>query len=124
MNVVRKGKDGAELIQNMMVEYRANPPKSILGSPVVKIYDYKTLEVLDVESGKRSPIEGVTDHSNVLQWVTADGTKVSVRPSGTEPKIKFYFGVKAVLPSVAEFDKVQAELDAKIEEIKKELKLE
>ena len=124
VNVVRKGKDGAELIQNMMVEYRANPPKSILGSPVVKIYDYKTLEVLDVESGKRSPIEGVTDHSNVLQWVTADGTKVSVRPSGTEPKIKFYFGVKAVLPSVAEFDKVQAELDAKIEEIKKELKLE
>lgn len=124
VNVVRKGKDGAELIQNMMVEYRANPPKSILGSPVVKIYDYKTLEVLDVESGKCSPIEGVTDHSNVLQWVTADGTKVSVRPSGTEPKIKFYFGVKAVLPSVAEFDKVQAELDAKIEEIKKELKLE
>ncbi len=124
VNVVRKGKDGAELIQNMMVEYRANPPKSILGSPVVKIYDYKTLEVLDVESGKRSPIEGVTDHSNVLQWVTADGTKVSVRPSGTEPKIKFYFGVKAVLPSVAEFDKVQAELDARIEEIKKELKLE
>lgn len=124
VNVVRKGKDGAELIQNMMVEYRANPPKSILGSPVVKIYDYKTLEVLDVESGKRSPIEGVTDHSNVLQWVTADGTKVSVRPSGTEPKIKFYFGVKAVLPSVSEFDKVQAELDARIEEIKKELKLE
>ena len=124
VNVVRKGKDGAELIQNMMVEYRANPPKSILGSPVVKIYDYKTLEVLDVESGKRLPIEGVTDHSNVLQWVTADGTKVSVRPSGTEPKIKFYFGVKAVLPSVAEFDKVQAELDARIEEIKKELKLE
>ncbi|MBP3482314.1 MAG: phospho-sugar mutase [Alistipes sp.] len=124
VNVVRKGKDGAELIQNMMVEYRANPPKSILGSPVVKIYDYKTLEVLDVESGAKSAIEGVTDHSNVLQWVTADGTKVSVRPSGTEPKIKFYFGVKATLPSVAEFEKVQAELDAKIENIKKELKLE
>ncbi len=124
VNVVRKGKDGAELIQKMMVEYRANPPKSILGSPVVKIYDYKTLEVLDVESGKRSPIEGVSDHSNVLQWITADGTRVSVRPSGTEPKIKFYFGVKATLPSVAEFEKVQAELDARIEEIKRELKLE
>lgn len=123
VNVVRKGKDGAEQIQNMMVEYRANPPKSICGSPVVKIYDYKTLEVLDVESGEKSPIEGITDHSNVLQWLTADGTKVSVRPSGTEPKIKFYFGVKAPLASVEDFEAVQSALDAKIEAIKVELKL-
>ena len=123
VNVVRKGKDGAEQIQNMMVEFRANPPKSICGSPVVKVYDYKTLEVLDVESGEKSPIEGVTDHSNVLQWLTADGTKVSVRPSGTEPKIKFYFGVKAPLASVEEFEAVQTVLDEKIEAIKAELKL-
>ena len=123
VNVVRKGKDGAEQIQNMMVEFRANPPKSICGSPVVKIYDYKTLEVLDVESGAKSPIEGITDHSNVLQWLTADGTKVSVRPSGTEPKIKFYFGVKAPLASVEEFEAVQSALDAKIEAIKEELQL-
>ncbi|MBP3455658.1 MAG: phospho-sugar mutase [Alistipes sp.] len=123
VNVVRKGKDGAEQIQKMMVDYRQNPPKEILSSPVVKIYDYKTLEVLDVATGKKSPIEGITDKSNVLQWLTADGTKVSVRPSGTEPKIKFYFGVKTVLPSVDEFEKVQAELDAKIEQIKKELDL-
>ncbi|MDE6861952.1 MAG: phospho-sugar mutase, partial [Alistipes sp.] len=123
VNVVRKGKDGAELIQKMMVDYRENPPKEILSSPVVKIYDYKTLEVLDVATGEKSPIEGVTDKSNVLQWLTADGTKVSVRPSGTEPKIKFYFGVKAALPSVDEFEKVQAELDEKIEQIKKELNL-
>ena len=123
VNVVRKGKDGAEQIQNMMVEFRANPPKSICGSPVVKIYDYKTLEVLDVESGAKSPIEGITDHSNVLQWLTADGTKVSVRPSGTEPKIKFYFGVKAPLASVEEFETVQSALDAKIEAIKEELQL-
>ena len=123
VNVVRKGKDGAEQIQNMMVEYRNNPPKSILGSKVVKILDYKTLEELDVATGKKSPIEGVEDKSNVLQWITEDGTKVSVRPSGTEPKIKFYFGVKAELPSVEQFDKVQAELDAKIEAIKKELNL-
>ena len=123
VNVVRKGKDGAEQIQNMMVEFRANPPKSICGSPVVKVYDYKTLEVLDVESGEKSPIEGVTDYSNVLQWLTADGTKVSVRPSGTEPKIKFYFGVKAPLASVEEFEAVQAVLDEKIEAIKAELKL-
>ena len=123
VNVVRKGKDGAEQIQNMMVEFRANPPKTILGSPVVQVYDYKTLEVLDTVSGVKSPIEGIEDKSNVLQWVTADGTKVSVRPSGTEPKIKFYFGVKAELPSVEQFDEVQAALDAKIEAIKAELKL-
>lgn len=123
VNVVRKGKDGAEQIQNMMVEYRNNPPKSILGSKVVKILDYKTLEELDVATGKKSPIEGVEDKSNVLQWITEDGTKVSVRPSGTEPKIKFYFGVKAELPSVEQFDEVQTALDAKIEAIKKELNL-
>ena len=123
VNVVRKGKDGAEQIQNMMVEYRNNPPKSILGSKVVKILDYKTLEELDVATGKKSPIEGVDDKSNVLQWITEDGTKVSVRPSGTEPKIKFYFGVKAELPSVEQFDEVQTALDAKIEAIKKELNL-
>ncbi|MBR2961749.1 MAG: phospho-sugar mutase, partial [Alistipes sp.] len=124
VNVVRKGKDGAELIQNMMVEFRANPPKSILGSPVVEIYDYKTLEVLDVPSATKSPIEGIEDKSNVLQWITADGTKVSVRPSGTEPKIKFYFGVKAALESADKFDETLAALDAKIEAIKSELNLE
>lgn len=123
VNVVRKGKDGAEQIQNMMVEYRNNPPKSILGSKVVKILDYKTLEELDVAAGRKSPIEGVEDKSNVLQWITEDGTKVSVRPSGTEPKIKFYFGVKTELPSVEQFDEVQSALDAKIEAIKKELNL-
>ena len=123
VNVVRKGKDGAEQIQNMMVEFRANPPKTILGSPVVQVYDYKTLEVLDTVSGVKSPIEGIEDKSNVLQWVTADGTKVSVRPSGTEPKIKFYFGVKADLPSVDQFDEVQAALDGKFEAIKAELNL-
>ena len=123
VNVVRKGKDGAEQIQNMMIQFRENPPKTILGSPVVQIYDYKTLEVLDTVSGVKSAIEGIEDKSNVLQWVTADGTKVSVRPSGTEPKIKFYFGVKATLPSVAQFDEVQAALDAKMEAIKAELNL-
>lgn len=123
VNVVRKGKDGAEQIQNMMVEFRANPPKAILGSPVVQVYDYKTLEVLDTVSGEKSPISGIEDKSNVLQWITADGTKVSVRPSGTEPKIKFYFGVKATLPSVDQFDEVQAALDKKMEDIKAELNL-
>ena len=90
---------------------------------MVQIYDYKTLELLDTVSGTKSPIPGIEDKSNVLQWVTADGTKVSVRPSGTEPKIKFYFGVKATLPSVELFDEVQAALDAKFEAIKAELNL-
>ena len=81
------------------------------------------MELKNTVTGEVSPIPGIEDKSNVLQWVTEDGTKVSVRPSGTEPKIKFYFGVKAPLASVAEFDKVQAELDAKIEAIKAELNL-
>ena len=123
VNVVRKGKDGAAEIQQMMVDYRQNPPKSILGSPVVKILDYKTLEELDVATGTKKPIEGIDDKSNVLQWITEDGTKVSVRPSGTEPKIKFYFGVKAKLESVDKFDETLAALDQKLEDIKVELKL-
>lgn len=122
VSVVRKGKEGAEQIQQMMVDFRADPPKAILGSPVVRINDFLSLECLDVKTGKMTPIK--QDSSNVLQWFTDDGTIVSVRPSGTEPKIKFYFGVKAALPSVAEYDRVLAELDDKIEGIKKDLKLE
>ncbi len=122
LSVVRKGKEGAELIQQMMVDFRANPPKTIVGSPVVKINDFLTLESTCTNTGAKTPIE--QDKSNVLQWFTEDGTLVSVRPSGTEPKIKFYFGVKAPLASVADFDKVQEQLDAKIEAIKKDLKLE
>lgn len=121
VSVVRTGKEGAELIQRMMVDYRADPPKSILGSPVVKINDIQTLESFDVRTGKKTHLE--QDKSNVLQWYTEDGTRVCVRPSGTEPKIKFYFGVKATLPSVADYEKVRAELNDKIERIKKELKL-
>ena len=121
VSVVRKGKEGAEEIQKMMVDMRTNPPKTILGSPVVKINDFLSLEQTDVVAGTKTPIE--QDKSNVLQFFTEDGTKVSVRPSGTEPKIKFYNGVCAPLCCTARFDDVQAELDAKIEAIKKELNL-
>ncbi|MBQ8366375.1 MAG: phospho-sugar mutase [Alistipes sp.] len=123
VNVVRKGKDGAAEIQQMMVDYRQNPPKSILGSRVAKILDYKTLEEIDTATGERKAIDGIDDKSNVLQWLTEDGTKVSVRPSGTEPKIKFYFGVKAQLETVDKFDETLAALDQKIEDIKVELGL-
>ena len=121
VSVVRKGKEGAELIQQMMVDFRSNPPKTIVGSPVVKVLDYLTLEATDLKTGAKTPIE--QDKSNVLQWLTEDGTIVSVRPSGTEPKIKFYFGVKAPLASVADYEKTLAALDAKIEAIKADLKL-
>ena len=123
VNVVRKGKDGAAEIQQMMVDYRQNPPKSILGSRVAKILDYKTLEEIDTATGERKAIDGIEDKSNVLQWLTEDGTKVSVRPSGTEPKIKFYFGVKATLETVDKFDETLAALDQKLEDIKAELGL-
>ncbi len=121
VSVVRKGKEGAEEIQRMMVGFRENPPKAIVGSTVVKINDFLSSETLDVATGAKTPI--AEEKSNVLQWFTEDGTIVSVRPSGTEPKIKSYFGVKAPLASVADYDRVQAELDAKIEGIKKDLKL-
>ena len=121
VSVVRKGKEGAEQIQQMMVDFRTTPPQTILGSPVVKINDFLTLETTCTKTGAKTPIE--QDKSNVLQWFTEDGTIVSVRPSGTEPKIKFYFGVKAPLASVDDFDRTLAELDAKIEGIKEDLKL-
>ena len=121
VSVVRKGKEGAEQIQQMMVDFRTNAPKVLAGSPVVKVLDYKSLEETDLVTGEKKAID--QDSSNVLQWITADGTLVSVRPSGTEPKIKFYFGVKEPLPSVELYDEVLAKLDAKIETIKNDLKL-
>ena len=121
VSVVSKGKEGAEEIQKMMIDFRENPPKELAGSEVLKVLDYKSLQELNVRSGVRTPIE--QDSSNVLQWITADGSIISVRPSGTEPKIKFYFGVKEPLPSVEQFDEVLAKLDEKIETIKRDLKL-
>ena len=121
VSVVRKGKEGAEEIQQMMIDFRANPPKELAGSEVLKVLDYKSLQELNVRSGVRTPIE--QDSSNVLQWITADGSIISVRPSGTEPKIKFYFGVKEPLSSVEQYDEVLAKLDEKIETIKRDLKL-
>lgn len=88
INVVKPGKTGADEIKQMMVDFRANPPKELAGSEVVQVKDYQTLKVTD-NKGNVTAIDQ-PEPSNVLQWYTADGTKVSVRPSGTEPKIKFY----------------------------------
>ena len=121
LSLTMKGKEGAEEIQRMMADFRANPPKEILGSPVVSVCDYQSQVRRDLRTGAEKPI--ALPKSNVLQFVTADSTIVSARPSGTEPKIKFYFGVREELPSTDLFWDVEQVLDAKIEAIKKELKL-
>ncbi len=121
LSVVRKGKSGAEEIQQMMKDYRENPPKEIDGEKVVCIKDYKLHESTDLTTGKKERID--LPASNVLQFFTEKGNKVTVRPSGTEPKIKFYFSVKGTLESKEDFDKVNAALDGKIEEIKKSMNL-
>ena len=121
VSVVRKGKEGQEEIAKMMSDYRSGPPRSLGGSPIVVIKDYLNGEALDLANGSKTPID--MERSNVLQFTTADSTVVSIRPSGTEPKIKFYFGVRAELNETARFGEVQAELDGKIESIKKEMGL-
>lgn len=121
LSVTKKGKDGAEEIQRMMDNFRQSPPKQINGSPVITILDYQLQKAFDKVKGTESAIN--LPKSNVLQFVTADGSKISVRPSGTEPKIKFYFGVKEKLANRSEFDKVNQLLDQKIKDIISDLKL-
>jgi len=112
ISVVRKGKSGAEEIQNMMKDFRANPPVSLNSSKVVVINDYLTGISKNTETGVEEKID--LPSSNVLQFIAADGGKVSVRPSGTEPKIKFYFGVVAPLVHKSDFEKVDAQLEDSI----------
>ncbi len=121
VSVVKTGKSGAEEILAMMDGYRNAPPKTIVGSPVVKLLDYEKLVATDMTTGKTEKID--MPKSDVLQFLTADGTKVSVRPSGTEPKIKYYISVKEPLPSVTDYAKVNEALDAKIKGIVKEFGL-
>ena len=122
VSLVRKGKEGQEEIRRMMADWRTTPPRIIAGSSVSMIRDYSTGESRDLTTGKVTPIE--MERSDVLQFITADKTVVSVRPSGTEPKIKFYFSVHEPLPSVAEYDVVNAKLEAKLGRIRHDLKLE
>ena len=120
-NIVRKGKEGADEIKAMMKEYRNNPPKTINNSKVIKIDDYDELVSRDMLTGKSTPIRLVK--SDVLQFFLADGSKISVRPSGTEPKIKFYFSVNIRLESPYQFDEKEKLLDQRINGIIKDLKL-
>ncbi|MDE7376971.1 MAG: phospho-sugar mutase [Muribaculaceae bacterium] len=120
VSVVRKGKTGAEEIIAMMKNFRANPPKTLGGSLVVTIKDYADLNCTDVPTGRIDKMD-MPVTSNVLQYFTADGSKVSIRPSGTEPKIKFYIEVHDTLPKAEMYDQVEAKAHEKIEAIKKDL---
>ncbi|HHT23850.1 MAG TPA: phospho-sugar mutase [Bacteroidales bacterium] len=120
ISIVRKGKSGAEEIAKIMADYRSNPPKEIAGSKVAIIKDYKTLKMTDVASGKISDLD-MPATSNVLQFFTEDGTKISVRPSGTEPKIKFYIEVRGKMKSRADFAAAEAKADEKINAVRKDL---
>ena len=121
INVVRKGKTGAEEIEQMMADFRKNPPKKLDGSPVVTIRDYQEQISTDCLSGVKTALD--LPKSNVLQFLLEDGSKISVRPSGTEPKIKFYFSVKDRLEKKEDYKKAKGKLDEKILNIQRELKL-
>jgi phosphoglucomutase len=112
LNVVKKGQQGEQEIKALMEKFRNNPPADINGSRVVRLLDYKTLKEKNLVTGKESALD--FPKSDVLQFFLEDGSKVSVRPSGTEPKIKYYISVNAKLPSRNEFDKVTGVLDEKI----------
>lgn len=122
INVVRPGKSGADEIQAMMTNFRNNPPKELGGSKVVLVKDYLTLEQRDAE-GNVSKID-MPATSNVLQWFCEDNTKVSVRPSGTEPKIKFYLEVKGTMKCAGCYERCNRENAEKVEAIKKTLGLD
>lgn len=120
ISVVRKGRTGAEEIAAMMVAYRKNPPKELGGSKVVVVKDYADLNETDVATGKVTKMDFPTT-SNVLQFFTEDGSKVSVRPSGTEPKIKFYIEVHDKMADKNDYDRCNRDAAVKIEAIKKDL---
>ena len=121
INIVRKGKEGADEIKTMMTGYRTNPPVKINNSRVIKINDYEKQISHDILNGSHSAIDLIK--SDVLQFFLEDGTKISVRPSGTEPKIKFYFSVNTKLESPAKFEATEKILDRRISDIIKDMKL-
>jgi len=115
INLVRKGADGEQQIKAMMEKFRNDPPQTLAGEKIVRLLDYKTSLEKELSTGKSKPI--TLPKSDVLQFYTDQGSKISVRPSGTEPKIKFYVSIKSKLGSAADFEKVNAELDKKIADI-------
>lgn len=122
INVVRKGRTGAEEIKQMMTDFRENPPAEIAGSKVVEVRDYQEQTSLNISENKKSVMNDIPK-SNVLIYYTEDGTKVCVRPSGTEPKIKFYVSVKDSIASEQDFREKLVVLEQKINQVKADLKL-
>lgn len=120
ISVVRKGKSGADEIKQMMKNFRSNPPKEMAGSKIILIKDFQNLIYKDMASNKEGKLD-MPATSDVLQYFTEDGSKVSVRPSGTEPKIKFYIEVSGELKSRADYDKVNALADEKINKVRASL---
>jgi phosphoglucomutase len=121
ISITKKGMNGQQQIAEMMERFRNNPPQSLGGSKVVELLDYQKSEKRKLETGVTESIK--LPKSNVLQFVLEDGSKISARPSGTEPKIKFYFSVRTELPSAAQYEKVKGQLMQKIETIIKEMAL-
>ena len=120
ISITKPGKTGAEEIQAIMKNLRESPPASFAGSNTIKLMDYQSSQTQDLVTGQFSVIE--LPKSNVLQFMTEDGSKISARPSGTEPKIKFYISIKGQLGSKTAYDEVTEQLNAKIEVIKQDLK--
>jgi len=121
ISITKKGMDGQQQIADMMAGFRNNPPKTLAGSDVVQLLDYELKKGKNLKTGDEWQIK--LPKSNVLQFVLADGSKISARPSGTEPKIKFYFSVKTKLKTAAEFDKTDLALDEKIKGIISDMNL-
>jgi len=122
ISVVRKGKSGAEEIAQIMTDFRNNPPKELAGSAIRIIKDYKTLKQKNVATGEITDLD-MPATSNVLQYFTEDGTKISVRPSGTEPKIKFYIEVRGEMKTTDDYEKADAAANVKIEAARASLKV-
>ncbi|WP_407489643.1 phospho-sugar mutase [Elizabethkingia anophelis] len=122
VNITKKGKDGAEQIKQMMTDFRQSPPKTLAGSVVAEVKDFQEQTNLVISTNEKSVMNDIPK-SNVLIYYTEDGTKVCIRPSGTEPKIKFYVSVKAQISSEQDFKDKLVSLEAKIQQIKADLKL-
>jgi phosphoglucomutase len=121
ISITKKGLKGKMEFAAMLESYRKNPPKKINGSPVVQLLDYEMRKGRNLQTGEEWEIK--LPKSNVLQFILADGSKISARPSGTEPKIKFYFSVHTILDNAQNFEKVEKELNDRIQGIIKDLGL-
>jgi len=119
ISIKKEGKAGTEAIQKMMQDFRENPPQSLAGSRVTQVLDYQSSTLKNLQDNTTENL--AFDKSNVLQFITEDGTKVSARPSGTEPKIKFYISVKTTLDSKEEFESKKESLEEKIKQVKNDL---